>query len=66
MLEMTNESVKLANIQTTIIGEANAKAGETIRLSGEKYNPMKGWLQVRLHMYLDVLKNSLLASQGNK
>jgi Cu(I)/Ag(I) efflux system membrane fusion protein len=35
VLEMTNEAVKLANIQTTIVGEADAKTGKTIRLSGK-------------------------------
>ena len=35
VLEMTNEAVKLANIQTTIVGEANTKTGMTIRLSGK-------------------------------
>ena len=35
VLEMTNEAVKLANIQTTIVGEANTKTGKTIRLSGK-------------------------------
>ena len=35
VLEMTNEAVKLANIQTTIVGQANAKTVTTIRLSGK-------------------------------
>ncbi len=35
VLEMTNEAVKLANIQTTIVGEANTNIGRTIRLSGK-------------------------------
>lgn len=35
VLEMTNEAVKMANIQTTIVGEANTKTGKTIRLSGK-------------------------------
>ncbi len=35
VLEMTKEAVKLANIQTTIIGEKSTETGETIRLSGK-------------------------------
>ena len=35
VLQMTEEAVKLANIQTTIVGEANAKMDKTIRLSGK-------------------------------
>ena len=35
VLEMTDEAVKLANIQTSIVGEANTKTGKTIRLSGK-------------------------------
>ena len=35
VLEMTNEAVKLANIQTTIIGEAAGQSRKTIRLSGK-------------------------------
>ena len=35
VLEMTNESVKLANIQTTIIGEEEGQSAKTIRLSGK-------------------------------
>ncbi len=35
VLEMTNEAVKLANIQTTIVGEAQANTGKSIRLSGK-------------------------------
>ena len=35
VLEMTSEAVKLANIQTTIVGDANTKTGKTIRLSGK-------------------------------
>ncbi|MFT4665013.1 MAG: Cu(I)/Ag(I) efflux system membrane fusion protein [Gammaproteobacteria bacterium] len=35
VLEMTSEAVKLANIQTTIIGEAAGQSGQTIRLSGK-------------------------------
>lgn len=35
VLEMTNEAVKLTNIQTTIVGEADTKTGKTIRLSGK-------------------------------
>jgi len=35
VLEMTNEAVKLANIQTTIVGDASEKTGKTIRLSGK-------------------------------
>ncbi|GAB5552901.1 MAG: hypothetical protein Sapg2KO_24920 [Saprospiraceae bacterium] len=35
ILEMTNEAVKLANIQTTIVGEGGANSGKTIRLSGK-------------------------------
>lgn len=35
VLEMTKEAVKLANIQTTIVGEADTKTDKTIRLSGK-------------------------------
>lgn len=35
VLEMTNEAVKLANIQTTIVGETAGQSGKTIRLSGK-------------------------------
>ena len=35
VLEMTKESVKLANIQTTVIGKKSTKTGKTIRLSGK-------------------------------
>lgn len=35
ILEMTNEAVKLANIQTTIVGEGGENSGKTIRLSGK-------------------------------
>lgn len=35
VLEMTNEAVKLANIQTTIVGETVGQSGKTIRLSGK-------------------------------
>jgi len=35
VLEMTNEAVKLANIQTTIIGETAGQSGKNIRLSGK-------------------------------
>jgi len=35
VLEMTNEAVKLANIQTTIIGEEVAHTGKTIPLAGK-------------------------------
>ena len=35
VLEMTKEAVKLANIQTTIVGAANTKARNTVRLSGK-------------------------------
>lgn len=35
VLEMTDESVKLANIQTSVVGETNTKTGKTIRLSGK-------------------------------
>ena len=35
VFEMTHEAVKLANIQTTIIGETNGKIGKAIRLSGK-------------------------------
>ena len=35
VLEMTNAAVKLANIQTTIVGEEVGQSGKTIRLSGK-------------------------------
>ena len=35
VLEMTPEAVKLANIQTTIIGETVGQSGKTIQLSGK-------------------------------
>ena len=35
VLEMTNEAVKLASIQTTIVGEETNQSGKTIRLSGK-------------------------------
>lgn len=35
VLQMTQEAVKLANIQTTIIGNEESAAGRTIRLSGK-------------------------------
>ena len=35
VLEMTNEAVKLANIQTSIVGETAGQSGKTIRLSGK-------------------------------
>lgn len=35
VLEMTNEAVKLASIQTTTIGEGSSQLGKTIRLSGK-------------------------------
>ena len=35
ILEMTNEAVKLANIQTTVVGEEDGATGKTIRLSGK-------------------------------
>lgn len=35
VLKMTNEAVKLANIQTTIIGDTNFNAENVIRLSGK-------------------------------
>lgn len=35
VLEMTNEAVKLANIQTTIIGQGESKSTKIIRLSGK-------------------------------
>jgi len=35
VLEMTQEAVKLANIQTTVIGEGSAESSKTIRLSGK-------------------------------
>ena len=35
VLEMTTEAVKLANIQTTIIGETASQSGKTIQLSGK-------------------------------
>lgn len=35
VLEMTTEALKLANIQTTIVGKTNEKEGKTIRLSGK-------------------------------
>ncbi len=35
VLEMTEEAVKLANIQTTIIGQIEGQTGKTLRLSGK-------------------------------
>jgi Cu(I)/Ag(I) efflux system membrane fusion protein len=35
VLEMTNEAVKLANIQTTTVGDETSLSGKTIRLSGK-------------------------------
>ena len=35
VLEMTDAAVKMANIQTTIVGETNSTTGKTIRLSGK-------------------------------
>lgn len=35
VLEMTNEAVKLANIQTTVLGKEDGAAVKTIRLSGK-------------------------------
>lgn len=35
VLEMTSEAVKLANVQTTIIGGSTAVSGQTLRLSGK-------------------------------
>jgi len=35
VLEMTDAAVKMANIQTTIVGETNHTTGKTIRLSGK-------------------------------
>ena len=35
VLAMTDEAVKLANIQTSVVGETNTKTGKTIRLSGK-------------------------------
>ena len=35
VLEMTDAAVKMANIQTTIVGEKNSTTGKTIRLSGK-------------------------------
>lgn len=35
VLEMTSEAVKLANIQTTIVGEADSQSDQNIRLSGK-------------------------------
>jgi membrane fusion protein, copper/silver efflux system len=35
VLEMTNAAVKLANIQTTIVGQESGQSGKTFRLSGK-------------------------------
>ena len=35
VLTMTNEAIKLANIQTIVVGKVNSKTSKTIRLSGK-------------------------------